>query len=78
MARRILTGVIVYLAFAVIPCLFAQGTGTIHGSVTDPSSGAVANAKVVAVLGERGTTRTVATDPQGSYVFPGLPIGALR
>jgi outer membrane receptor protein involved in Fe transport len=55
--------------------LHAQGTGTIHGSVTDPASAAVTNAKVTAVLEERGTTRTVSTDAQGTYVFPLLPIG---
>ena len=55
--------------------LHAQGTGTIHGSVTDASTAAVLNAKVTAVLEERGTTRIVATDAQGNYVFPLLPIG---
>jgi len=55
--------------------LHAQGTGTIHGSVTDPANAAVVNAKVTAVLEERGTTRTVNTDSQGTYVFPLLPIG---
>src|SRR5436190_18630308 len=57
------------------PALYAQGTGTIHGSVTDPANAAVTNAKVTAVLDERGTTRVVSTDTQGSYVFPLLPIG---
>jgi outer membrane receptor protein involved in Fe transport len=55
--------------------LYAQGTGTIHGSVTDASAAAVVNAKVTAVLEERGTTRVVTTDSQGTYVFPLLPIG---
>src|SRR6476620_1687440 len=55
--------------------LFAQGTGTIHGSVLDPANAAVANAKVTALLDERGTTRTVSTDSQGNYVFPLLPSG---
>src|SRR5262249_25504684 len=55
--------------------LYAQGTGTIHGSVTDGSGSAVVNAKVTAVLEERGTTRIVTTDSQGNYVFPLLPVG---
>jgi hypothetical protein len=54
----------------------AQGTGAIHGAVTDASSAAVPNAKVTAVLGDRGATRTVATDTQGGYVLPSLPIGS--
>src|SRR5215467_7651717 len=57
------------------PTIFAQGTGTIHGSVTDPAKAAVADAKVTAVLDERGTTRSVTTDAQGSFVFPLLPTG---
>ena len=63
------------LALLAVRTLVAQGTGTIHGSVTDASTAAVVNAKVTAVLEERGTTRTVSTDTQGSYVFPLLPIG---
>jgi outer membrane receptor protein involved in Fe transport len=59
-----------------MPGAFAQGTGTIHGAVTDQSAASVLNAKVTAVLGERGATRTVSTDAQGSYVFPELPVGA--
>src|SRR5262245_28329620 len=63
------------LVFAT-PVLHAQGTGTIHGSVTDASTAAVVNAKVTAILEERGTTRAATTDSQGTYVFPLLPIGS--
>src|SRR5260370_15594959 len=54
---------------------FGQGIGTIHGTVTDASGKAVPQAKVVAVLEERNTKRSIETDSQGSYVFPSLPIG---
>ena len=54
---------------------FAQGIGTIHGTVTDASGKAVPQAKVVAILQERNTTRSIETDNEGSYVFPSLPIG---
>src|SRR6266511_3960269 len=57
------------------PFLFAQGTGTIHGSVKDPSGLAVPSVQVTATLGERGTVRSVATNAEGSYVFPLLSIG---
>jgi protocatechuate 3,4-dioxygenase beta subunit len=61
-------------------CAFGQGVGTIHGTVTDASGKAVPRAKVTAVLEGRGTTRTIDTDEQGSYVFPSMPVGlyALR
>src|SRR5260370_13401012 len=54
---------------------FGQGIGTIHGTVTDASGKAVPQAKVVAVLEERNTKRSIETDSQGSYGFPSLPIG---
>jgi outer membrane receptor protein involved in Fe transport len=70
---------IALVLWLLIPRLVhAQGTGAIHGAVTDASSAAVPNAKVTAVLGERGATRTVATDTQGGYVLPSLPIGSYR
>jgi outer membrane receptor protein involved in Fe transport len=54
----------------------AQGTGTIHGVITDPSGGAIAGAQVTATLSGRGTTRNVISDVQGAYVMPLLPVGA--
>jgi outer membrane receptor protein involved in Fe transport len=57
---------------------FGQGTGTIHGSVVDPSGAAIAGAQVTATLTGRGTTRTVMSDVQGAYIIPLLPIGAYQ
>src|SRR5690242_14918886 len=69
----------VLLVFAcsllVTAAAFAQGTGTIHGTLTDPTGLAVAKSQVMASLGERGATRTVETDVQGAYVFNALSIG---
>ncbi|MDP2998067.1 MAG: TonB-dependent receptor [Bryobacterales bacterium] len=64
------------LMFLAATAAFAQGTGTIHGTVTDPAGLGVPGASVTAVLAERGTTRKVETNAQGSYVLPLLPIGA--
>src|SRR5213593_2204592 len=57
---------------------FGQGTGTIHGVITDPSAAAMAGAQVTATLTGRGTTRTVNTDAQGAYVLPLLPVGSYQ
>lgn len=57
---------------------FAQGTGTVHGTVTDPSGLPILNAKVTATLEQRGTARTVDTNAQGFYVLLLLPVGAYR
>jgi len=61
------------LAFTTVA--YGQGTGTIHGQVNDPSGLALPRAQVTAILEERGTTRVTASDAQGSYVLPLLPIG---
>ncbi len=55
-------------------CL-AQDTGTIYGTVTDPSGAGVAGAQVKAVLIERGTARNTTTGATGEYVFSLMPIG---
>ncbi len=76
MKRHAVVVVLLALALSAAPAAFAQGTGTIHGTVSDPTGLAVPAAKVTAVLAERGTTRTVETNAQGGYVLPLLPIGA--
>ncbi|MDE1162191.1 MAG: carboxypeptidase regulatory-like domain-containing protein [Acidobacteriaceae bacterium] len=53
----------------------AQGTGSIYGSVVDPSGAFVAGATVVAAEPNKGVMRTVATSKSGEFVFPSLPIG---
>ena len=68
-----LTRLAVVYSLAVL--LHAQGNGTIHGTVTDPSGAAVPDAKVVALLEERGTTREIDTAAGGDYVFPSLAVG---
>lgn len=54
---------------------YAQGNGTIHGTVLDPAGAAIAGAKVRVLLDERGTTREFATEATGDFVFPALAIG---
>ncbi len=53
----------------------AQTTGTIRGTVKDPSGLVVAGAKVTAILEDTKVTRTTSTDISGSYEFPTLPVG---
>jgi outer membrane receptor protein involved in Fe transport len=60
----------------ILPALvLAQGTGTIHGTVTDPSGAPVPGAKVTAMMVERAVMRTLVTNVQGDYVLPSMPIG---
>jgi hypothetical protein len=70
----------------VLVCLFStclslsaqQITGTISGTVTDPSGAIVRGAAVTARQAETGLARTTTTDRNGNYVILELPIGHYR
>src|SRR5947208_11120632 len=53
----------------------ADPTGTITGTVTDPSGAAVVGAKVRAVHTGTGFRRDSTTSSDGGYSFPLLPVG---
>jgi hypothetical protein len=58
------------------PLAFGQGgTGTITGTVTDPTGAVVANASVEAKNAETGAAYTGATTSAGNYAIPNLPVG---
>jgi outer membrane receptor protein involved in Fe transport len=52
-----------------------QTTGTIRGTVTDASGGAVTSASVTATNGDTGVAETMLTDVSGWYSFPLLRSG---
>src|SRR5580704_15716679 len=52
-----------------------QITGSIRGTVLDPSGAIVQAATITAKQVETGLTRTVVADRQGEYLFVELPIG---
>lgn len=65
------------LSAAFAGCLFAQDiSGTIEGSVLDPSGAAVPNAKVsITDIDRNQTLRTITTDGSGNYAAPLIPVG---
>src|SRR5690242_109031 len=64
---------IAFVAIVVTPLLsHAQGLGSIVGTVTDPSGGAIASAKITAKEAATGFEREATTDQQGYYVIPSL------
>jgi hypothetical protein len=71
-----------FLLFALSPVLgsnvLAQSTAALNGMVTDPTSAAVVNAKVVATNQATGVESVTRTDIAGAYLFPSLPIGVYR
>jgi hypothetical protein len=61
--------------FAAADSLWGQTTGTIRGTVKDPSGAVVPGARVTAVLAEAYASRSTATTADGEYAFPALPVG---
>lgn len=66
------TGLLAVSLFAVGP------TGTIVGTVTDPSGAVVPNARVIVRNVETNAVREVETDAEGNYNVPLLPPAAYR
>ena len=71
---RIVVGVSLFLALFASSCL-AQTTGTLRGTVTDPSGAIVPQAKVTVLQEGTGVTRTVRSSEQGSFEFAALSVG---
>lgn len=64
------------LLFSLVVAVWAQQpTGTITGTVTDPSGAAVVGAKVVAINVNTSLSRTTTTAADGGYIFPLVPVG---
>lgn len=51
---------------------FAQGNGTISGTVTDPTGAVIANATVKVVQAQTGLEITAQSNSTGAFVFPAL------
>jgi Carboxypeptidase regulatory-like domain len=65
---------IVWALAAIGAMMMGQTTGTIRGTVTDPSGAAVPKANVT-VTGPNNTVKSVDTDGNGAYSITGLPPG---
>src|SRR5262249_17456807 len=58
--------------------LFAQSTGTIQGTVSDPSNAPIPNASVTIKETNTGEERSLTTDSSGIFFAPSLPVGTYR
>jgi len=70
-------------AALVLLCLAAVAraqttTSTLNGDVRDPQGAVVQGVEVTARHLDTGFTRTTASDAEGHYVFPGLPLGTFE
>jgi hypothetical protein len=70
--------VLLLLLLSTTPFLLAQSTGTISGTVTDPSGAVIPGATVVVRNEGTGLERTTPTNSDGGYQFPALPVGSYR
>ena len=71
--------ILFFFSFLVLGSIaFAQSTASLSGTVTDPSGGSVANAKVVATNQATGVAESSQANGAGLYLFPALPIGLYR
>ena len=72
--RRLVRLALLYLCaslFAAIPLFALPANGSLHGAVTDPSGARVVKATVT-VQGEDGTTSSMQSGADGTYLFPQL------
>src|SRR5208283_6160999 len=56
--------------------LLAQDTGSLYGSVTDPTGAMVPNAQVTATGLERGNTRATTSNAAGDWILTLMPLGS--
>jgi hypothetical protein len=76
--RSVLVIAVMLCMCALVPCaLFSQSasTGTVAGTVTDPSGAAVAAATVTLTDKATNTPRTASTNENGRYILVDIPAG---
>lgn len=56
--------------------LFAQATGSIRGTISDPAGAVIPGASITATDTSTSLSRTQTTNQDGIFVFPDLPIGS--
>ena len=77
--RRASSGCLVVMCVVLGAQMNAQvGAGALTGTVSDASGAAVGGATVVVTATASGQSRTVAADPDGRYMVPGLAPGGYR
>jgi Carboxypeptidase regulatory-like domain len=75
-SKRHVIGAIIGLLLSACVLFGQENTGTMSGTVTDPSGAAVPGAQVVATSELTGQVRTTTSSSSGYYAIPLLPIGS--
>ena len=68
-------GVVCITVLLSVTALWASVSGSISGSVKDPSGSVVPNAHVTVKESDTGLSYETRTDSKGYYTFPVLPVG---
>ena len=76
--KRFGIAIVCLLTFATVQLLFGQATGSISGTVTDPTGAAVPGAKVTVTAPATGLTRSSTTNDAGEYIVPLLGVAQLQ
>ena len=66
---------LILILLAATPGAFGSVTGSISGTVKDPSGAVIPGVTVMARNTQTAITQTVTTDAQGFYAFTSLPVG---
>ena len=72
--RALFAAMVCSLAFFLSPLLHGQATGSISGTVSDPTGAVASGAKVTVTAQAIGLTRESKTDDTGHYLIPLLPV----
>ena len=62
-------------SLATLSCLAQSTTGTLTGTVTDPSKAVIVGAQLTLTNESTGLVRTAATNATGQYVLDFVPVG---
>jgi hypothetical protein len=73
--KLLFASIAIVIALGTASRVSAQSTGSIRGTVTDPSGAAIAKAAVTATETDTGVSRAETSNDSGIFVFPDLPIG---
>jgi hypothetical protein len=74
MKKSLLLTIAATFLFAA-PAARAAATGSISGTLTDPSGAVIPGASLTATSTAQGITNKATTDTKGYYSFPSLPVG---
>ena len=78
MLFRVVSLILLFASATAILCAQQVNVAQVAGQVTDKTGAVIPGANIRMIEVERGVVHVVATDNDGRYLMPGLPVGAYR